>query len=71
MERAISFGEVLEAVEKLSLDEQHTLLEIVAKRMTEESRKKLIVDILGARKEFSEGLCKRATSQQIMDEIIS
>ena len=71
MERAISFDEVLEAVDKLSLDEQQTLLVIVAKRMSEESRKKLIADILEARKELSEGLCKPATSQQIMDEIIS
>jgi hypothetical protein len=71
MERAISFDEVLDAVDKLSLDEQQTLLEIVAKRTTEAARKKLIVDILEARKEFSEGLCKPASYQQIMDEIIS
>jgi hypothetical protein len=71
MEHAIPFCQVLEAIGKLSLDEQQTLLEIVAKRMTEESRKKILGDIEEAKREFSEGRCEPSTPQKIMDDILS
>ena len=71
MDQPIPFGEVLEAVDKLSLDEQQVLLEIVSHRMVELSHKKLALEIQDARKEYANGLCRPATSQQIMDEIVS
>lgn len=71
MDQPIPFGEVLEAVAKLSLDEQQALLEIVAHRMVELTRKKIASEIQEARKEFAEGLCQPKTTPQIMDEIIS
>jgi hypothetical protein len=64
------FSDILEAVDKLSLDEQRVFLDIVTHRLAETARKKLVEDIHEARKDFSNGLCKPATSQKIMDEII-
>jgi hypothetical protein len=65
------FCDILEAVDKLSHDEQQVFLDIVTHRLAESARKKIIDDVQEARKDFSEGLCKPATSQQIMDEIKS
>ncbi len=71
MEQSMPFGEVLEAVGRLSLDEQQVLLDVISHRLVELSRKFMALDIQEARKEFAENLCKPATTQQIMDEIIS
>jgi hypothetical protein len=71
MEQSIPFGEVLEAVDRLSPDEQQVLLDIISHRMTELSRKRMALEIQESRKEFVEGLCRPATAQQIMDEIES
>ncbi len=69
MEQPSHFGEILEAVDKLSLDEQQVLLDIVSHRLAESVRKKIALEIQEARKEFAEGLCRPSTTQQIMDEI--
>ncbi len=71
MQHPLPFGEVLEAVEKLSLEEQETLMEIVHRRMAEQNRKRLIAEIQEARTEFAEGRCRPATADEIMAEIVS
>ena len=71
MDKSIPFGEVLEAVDSLSLDEQQVLLDIISHRMVELSRKRMALEIQESRKEFVEGLCRPATTQQVMDEIES
>ena len=38
METVLPFGEVLEAVDKLSLEEQETLIEIIRRRIVERRR---------------------------------
>jgi hypothetical protein len=71
MEQTFRFCEILEAVDSLSLDEQQVLLDIISHRMIELSRKRMALEIQESRKEFVEGLCRRATTKQIMDEIES
>ena len=71
MDKSIPFGEVLEAVDSLSLDEQQVLLDIISHRMIELSRKRMALEIQESRKEFVEGYCRPTTDQQIMDEIES
>lgn len=71
MQPMISFGEVLEAVDKLTLDEQETLIDILYRRMVERRRAELAKDIAEARKEFREGHSQPATPADIMDEILS
>lgn len=67
----ISFGEVLEAADKLTLEEQESLIDILHRRMIERRRAELAKDIEEARKEFREGRCQPATPGEIMDEILS
>ncbi len=69
MEDTAFFGEVLEAVGKLSPDEQETLLVIVRRRLAEQGRKKLAADILEAREEYAQGQCDPITVEDLMKEI--
>ncbi len=71
MQNVTSFGEVLEALDKLSLEEQETLIDILHRRMIERRRTELAEDIRHARKEFQEGRCQPATPSEIMKEILS
>jgi hypothetical protein len=71
MEQLIPFGEVLEAIDQLSLDEQETLLDIVQRRIAERGRKRLAAEIQEAREEFASGGCRPATADELMDEIRS
>jgi hypothetical protein len=71
MQTVVSFGEVLEAVDKLSLEEQESLIDILRRRMIERRRAELAKDIEEARQEFREGACQPATPSDIMEEILS
>lgn len=71
MEQTIPFGEVLEAIDKLSLEEQETLLDILHRRLAEQCRKIVATEIQESRKEFAEGRCQSATAEEIMKDIFS
>jgi hypothetical protein len=70
MESALAFGEVLEVVDKLSLEEQETLVEVVRRRIIERRREELAKEIQDAQKEFQAGLCRPATPDELMAEIL-
>lgn len=71
MENTTSFGELVEAVGKLSVDEQETLLVIVRHRLAEQCRKRLAQDIREAREEFAQGRCDPTSVEDLMKEIVS
>lgn len=71
MERTLSFGDVLEAVDRMSLEEQETLVDILNRRMVEERRAALARDIQEARQECQEGECRPVTPDELMGEIVS
>ena len=52
MEQSMPFGEVLEAIENLSLEEQETLIDILHRRVAEQGRKKLAYEIRGSREGY-------------------
>jgi hypothetical protein len=71
MEQLMPFGEVLEAIDQLSLDEQETLLDIVQRRIAERGRKLLAAEIQEARQEFAAGRRQPTTADELMKEILS
>lgn len=71
MPTLLAFGEVLEAADSLSFDEQETLIDILQRRMIEQRRTELAEDIQAARKEFQAGHCQPATASEIMKDILS
>ena len=52
MGNIITFNEVLESADKLSLDDQETLLEVLHRRIIEHRREELSKEIGDAQKEF-------------------
>jgi len=71
MKKVLTFEEVLEAADRLSLEEQGTIIDILHRRMIDQRRKELVKEVHEARKEFQEGRCRQATSEEILKEILS
>jgi len=55
MEEARSFGEILEAADRLSLEEQEALIDVLSRRAADRRRDQLARDIRKARSEFKAG----------------
>ncbi len=70
MEQTVTFGEVLEAVETLSLEEKESLIEILRRRLIEARREELAKEIESARSEFQAGQCKPTTPETLIKEIL-
>ena len=71
MTSVMPFGDVLEVVDKLTLEEQETLIEILHRRIIERRREELAQDIQQAQQEFQAGQCRPVTPTALMDEILS
>ena len=71
MENVATFNEVLESADKLSLDEQETLAEILRKRLIDHRRTELAKEIQEAQQEYQEGRAQPATPSELMKEILS
>lgn len=71
MQLAISFYEVLEAADQLSLAEQESLIDILRRRMAEKRRADLVNDVQEARREFQRKQVQVATADEIMNELLS
>jgi hypothetical protein len=65
------FGEILEAVGRLTPEEQADLLDIIRRRLADVGRKRLIRDVAEARREFADGGCSPKTADELMNEILS
>ena len=63
------FGEVLDAVDQLSLEEQEMLADLLHRRIIEHRRDQLAVEIQQAQQEFREGHSKSTTPAELMREI--
>ena len=70
MNQVMPFGEVLEAADQLSLDEQQELVAILGRRLAQAGRQRLAAEVQEARQEFAEGRCVPATPAEIMREIL-
>ena len=67
----VRFGEILEEADRMPLEDQETLIEVLQKRMRDRRRAELAKDIQEAQKEFQEGSCHPATADELMREILS
>ena len=67
----MSFNDILEAADQLSLEEQTTLIEVLNRRINEQRRNEIAQEIQQARQEFETGLCRVATPDEILKEILS
>jgi hypothetical protein len=66
MERTVSFEEVVDAADRLGVEEQEALLEIVRKRVIAKRRAELVENVKAAEQEFQEGRCPAMTADEIV-----
>ncbi len=71
MGKTLSFGEVLERAEQLSLEDQEALIDIVRRRLIEQRRVELAKDIREAQEELRAGNVRAVTVDELMREILS
>ncbi|MDI6766056.1 MAG: hypothetical protein QME52_04450 [Bacteroidota bacterium] len=70
MNHTISLNEILEKDDRLSLEEQETLLEILNRRVMNKRRVELAKDIQDAQREFREEKTRTATPDELMNEMM-
>ena len=71
MNQAISFNEVLEAVDHLSLDEQESLVDVIRRRIAAPRRQEIAKLVLSAREECAAGALKPESPDDIMRSLLS
>ena len=70
MAKSLHFGEVLESIEALSLEDQEILRDILHRRIIERRREELVHDVQQAQQEFQVGACRLVTPEELMNEIM-
>jgi len=70
-EPVTSFSDALDAVERLTADEQEELTEIIRRRLAQRGHQRILRDIEEAREELKAGLCKVVSVDELMREILS
>jgi hypothetical protein len=67
----MSFAELLEAADQLSLEEQADLVEVLRRRIAARRRDEIAEEIRDARREYAAGRCQPATPDAILKNILS
>ena len=70
MTHVMPFGEVLEAADHLTQDEQQELIAILNRRLAQAIRQRVAGEIQEARQEYAEGRCLPASPDELMREIL-
>jgi len=66
-----TFTKILEAADRLQLEDQEDLIRILQNRLRDRRRAELIQDVQDAQQEFSLGECKPVTPAQLMEELLA
>ncbi len=68
---AMPFAEVLEIVDRLTLDEQNSLMAIVNRRLAEKRRQAIVDDVREASEDYRTGKCQPTTPEQLLKDVLS
>jgi len=64
------FGELVEMIDRLPLDERASLVEVVRQRIADDEHNRIAASIRAARREHARGRCKPVTPEELMREIL-
>ncbi len=65
----MTFSDIVDAADDLSVDEQETLVGILQRRIAKRNRDALVRDVAEARGEFQTGQARVSSVGDIMDEV--
>jgi hypothetical protein len=71
MEKVMSFDDILEAADQLSLEDQAALAQVLDRRVHERRRDELVREVQQARREFEDGLGRVMAADDLIKEILS
>jgi hypothetical protein len=66
-----TFADVIDIIDEMPLEDQITLNDILNKRVSEAQREVLINTVFSSRKEYKNGKAKKASVDDIINEIMS
>ncbi len=66
-----TFTKILEAADRLQLEDQEDLIRILQNRLRDRRRAELIQDVQEAQQEFALGECQPVTPAQLMEELLA
>jgi len=69
MNTSLTFNEVLESIDNLSLDEQESIVDILQHRIAARRREEIVNHLAMVKKEYLEGKAQPATAQEIMQTL--
>jgi hypothetical protein len=67
----LRFDEVVDAVDRLSLDEKETLSKLLRRRVQDEKRKQFVEEVEESRRDYERGDFKEVTVEELMREVES
>ena len=68
MDNVMTFGDILEVADRLSVDDQESLSDILRRRVIERRREGIARDIEEAHEALKAGKCRPAAPDEIFDE---
>lgn len=71
MQLALSFNDIIEAADQLTLAEQASLIDILRRRLADKRRAELAQDVRDARQELQRNQVQATTADDIMNELLS
>jgi hypothetical protein len=71
MKKVKTFNDILEDADKLPLEDQEVLIDILNKRIHDDRRKEILRDIKSAQDEFSKKQCRPISPEDLMKELLS
>jgi hypothetical protein len=71
MSHVMTFGNILDEVQKLPLEDQDMFREILSKRIREHRRNQLADEMREARAEYNAGQCRPISVDDLMNEIVT
>ena len=67
----VSFDQLTDMIDQLSLDEQETLLQVLKQRVSMGQRQQIIDDVREAQEELATGRIRIMTPEEIMKDVLS
>lgn len=64
------FGELVEMIDRLSLEQRESLVEVVRRRNSVEQRQRIAASVRSAKREHRRGKCKPTSADELMREIL-